>query len=119
MPVYEYECHRCGKTSSFMEKMFERPRLFGKKRRCRYCGSKKLDKVISRCAGKVERTYTESLNELKSLGNVTFSPPPPKPAWGDGPPPGGCPYEKAAQADQAKKDKEKADRKAREPIEVR
>lgn len=119
MPVYEYECSRCKKVSSFMEKMFKRPRLFARKKRCRYCGSKKLTKIISSCAGKVERTYTESLNELAGMGNVTFTPPPPKPSWGDGPPPGGCPYEKMAKEEKANKDKEKADRKAREPISVR
>ena len=119
MPVYEYECEKCGKISSFKEKMFERPRLFGRKKKCAHCGSKKLKKVISQCAGKVERTYTESLNELAGMGNVTFSPPPPKPSWGDGPPPGGCPYEKMAKEEESKKAREKAEKKAKEPIDVR
>ena len=114
MPLYEYECEKCGEVTSFMEKMFERPRFFGPKRRCRRCNSKKLHKVISKCAGKVQRTYTENLNELKSMGNVSFSPPPPKPPWGDGPPPGGCPYENAA-----KKEKKKDDKKNNSPIIVR
>ncbi len=119
MPVYEYECQKCGQVSSFVEKMFERQPLFFGKKRCKHCRSKKLKKIISHCAGKVERTQNEMMNELKSMGNVQFTPPPPKPPWGDGPPPGGCPYEKAAKAEEAKKAKAKADKKAREPITVR
>ena len=119
MPVYEYECQKCGRISSFMEKMFERPRLFRRKRRCKHCGSKKLVKVVSSFSSKVERTQNEMMNELKSMGNVTFTPPPPKPPWGDGPPPGGCPYENAAKEDEAKTAKETADKKAKEPIVVR
>jgi putative FmdB family regulatory protein len=120
MPIYEYECAKCGEISSFMEKMFKQPTLLSllgfKQRKCKQCGSKKLTKVISKFASKVERTQNETLNELKSMGNVNFTPAPPKPSWGDGPPPGGCPYEKSAKAEQSKK---KADRKAKEPIEIR
>jgi len=118
MPIYEYECLDCGHVSSFMEKMFERPRLFGRKRRCEKCRGKKLHKIVSRFGSSVERTRTEMLNELKSMGNVQFVPPTPKPPWGDGPPPGGCPYEKQAQDEQTKKEKEEHDRKAKEPIVV-
>lgn len=115
MPIYEYECKKCGRTSSFMEKMFERPRLFFGKKRCKHCGSKKLRKIISSFSSKVERTRNETLNELKSMGNVTFTPPAPKPPWGDGPPPGGCPYEKMAKEDENKK---KARDKSTERIEL-
>jgi putative FmdB family regulatory protein len=119
MPVYEYQCKSCGKVSSFIEKMFERPRLFKRKKRCKHCGGKKLEKILSVCAGKVERTHTESLNELKSMGNVQFTPPNPKPPRGNGPPPGGCPYEKAAKEELGAKEKQAAEKKAREPIRVR
>ncbi len=123
MPFYEYECEKCGRVTTLMEKMFKTPSLLEllgfKKRKCEHCGSKKLKKIISSCAGKVERTQNETLNELKSMGNVSFTPAPPKPAWGDGPPPGGCPYEKAAKEEEAKSAKAEADRKAREPIVVR
>lgn len=123
MPVYEYECRKCKKVNTFTEKMFPRLTIwqllgFGKKK-CKNCGSKDLKKIVSAFSSKVERTYTENLNELKSMGNVNFVPPPPKPPWGDGPPPGGCPYEKAAKEEQAKLEKEKAEKKAREPIVVR
>lgn len=116
MPIYEYECRDCGHVSSFMEKMYERPRLFRRKRRCEKCRGKRLKKVVSGFGVSVERSQTEMMNELKSMGNVQFVPPTPKPAWGDGPPPGGCPYEKQHQEELAKKEKEKKDRKAKEPI---
>ncbi|MDP8254471.1 MAG: zinc ribbon domain-containing protein [Candidatus Alcyoniella australis] len=89
MPIYEYECRRCGATTSFIEKMFQRPRLFGSRRRCSKCGSKKLVKVVSSFSSKVERTRTETLNEMAGMGNVQFVPQQSQP---QGPPPGGCPY---------------------------
>jgi len=115
MPIYEYECLDCGHVTSFREKMFERPRLFKRKRRCAKCKSKKLKKIISGVAVKVERTQTEMLNELKSMGNVQFTQQPqmPQPT---GPPPGGCPYEAQLKADQKKKEAEEKERKAKEPI---
>ena len=123
MPLYEYECEKCGKVSTFMEKVYQEPsfwELLGfKKRKCEHCGSKNLQKVISLSSSKIERTQNETLNELKSMGNVQFTPAPPKPEWGDGPPPGGCPYEKMAKEEGAKKAKEDAEKKAREPIVIR
>lgn len=104
MPVYEYRCEKCGHISSFMEKMFERPRLFARKKKCKACGGKKLVKVPSAFGLSVERTQAETLNELKSLGNVQFVPRTPDPTP-TGPPPGGCPYcqEKPAEKDDTKK----------------
>jgi len=118
MPMYEYECQECRRISTFMEKMFERPRLFARKKKCRHCGSKQLKKVLSGFGVSVQRTQTEVLNELKSMGNVQFVPPPPKPPWGDGPPPGGCPYEKQVKEEESKKAAEEEERKAKEPIVV-
>ena len=103
VPVYEYECERCGKVSSFAEKMLAREPLFFGRRKCPHCKSKKLRRVMSSFAAQGTRTYNEQLNELKSMGNVQFVPPQPKPPWGDGPPPGGCPYENAEKAETAKK----------------
>ncbi len=114
MPIYEYECASCGHISSFMEKMYERPRLFGKKRRCQKCGGKKLRKVPSGFGVSVERTQAEMMNELKSMGNVQFVPQYPNSAP-TGPPPGGCPYEIQAKAEAEKEEKE---RKAKAPIVV-
>jgi len=116
MPVYEYQCFKCGNISSFMEKMNEMPPLLFGRKRCKHCGSKKINKVVSGFAAKAERTNVEMLNELKSMGNVSFSPPPPKPPWGDGPPPGGCPYERAEKEEQEKK---KNERPKQETITIR
>ena len=115
MPVYEYECEKCQKVSSFTEKMFEREPLFFGRKKCPHCGSRKLRRVMSAFAAHPKMSYTDELNELKSMGNVQFVPPPPKPPWGDGPPPGGCPYEKAAQDESKAKEQEKKD----SPIVVR
>ena len=115
MPIYEYRCEKCGEITSFMEKMFERPRLFGRRRRCRRCGGKKLVKVLSGFGVSVERTHNEMLNELKSMGNVQFVPRQASPAP-TGPPPGGCPYEKQFKEEERKKAEAEKERKAREPI---
>lgn len=105
MPVYEYRCEKCGKVSSFVEKMFEPPRLFFGRKKCTHCGSRKLTKILSKVAGHVERTQTEMMNELKSMGNVQFVPQ--SPMQNQGPPGGVCPYEAAEKAakDKAEKDK--------------
>jgi len=101
MPVYEYRCEKCGHVSSFVEKMFERPRLFARKKRCGACGAKKLVKIPSAFGVSVERSRNEMLNELKSLGNVQFVPRGPEPTP-TGPPPGGCPYCQEKPEDDAK-----------------
>ena len=115
MPVYEYECEKCGTVSTFVEKMFEPPKLFFGRKKCPKCGGKKLHKVMSAFSAHAVKSYPDQLHELKRMGNVQFVPPPPKPAWGDGPPPGGCPYENAAKADEEKK-KKIDDEKRRSPI---
>jgi putative FmdB family regulatory protein len=118
MPVYEYRCEKCGHVSSFVEKMFEPPRLFFGKKKCRKCGSRKLTKILSAVSGHVQRTQTEMMNELKGMGNVNFVPNYQRPT---GPPGGVCPYEagEKAQQEKATKEKAEADKKAREPIIVR
>lgn len=101
MPLYEYECEKCGHRSTFMEPMFDEPSLFRKKRRCERCGSKKLKRVYSSFGVSISRSTAEMLDEMKHHAKIQFVPPPPKPPWGDGPPPGGCPYEKMAQQEQS------------------
>ncbi len=89
MPIYEYECKKCGTVSSFYEKVDE----WGFwRRKCENCGSRKLKKVLSSFTPSASRSSTETLNELKQMGNVQFVPKH-VPPWGTGPPPGGCPYE--------------------------
>ncbi len=91
MPIYEYKCDKCGAVSSYLEKIDE---WHWRRRKCKKCRSRKTRKVLSRFSSSVERTQTETMNELKQMGNVQFVPKS-TPPWGDGPPPGGCPYENA------------------------
>lgn len=44
MPIYEYRCHDCGKTSELLVGMTQDDREV----RCKYCGSNKMDKMLSR-----------------------------------------------------------------------
>ena len=97
MPIYEYKCQRCRQTSSFFEKMSEvgQERLFfWKRKKCSYCGSRKLERVYSAFAARKTESYADMLNEMSKLGPVNFVPRPPSMP---GPPPGGCPYAAEAQ----------------------
>jgi putative FmdB family regulatory protein len=42
MPIFEYECKKCGKRSEFLESSGKRL-----SRRCSYCGSSSLEKLFS------------------------------------------------------------------------
>jgi putative FmdB family regulatory protein len=44
MPIYEYRCHRCGKTVEIMQKFSDLPLS-----RCPWC-SGKVSKIISNCS---------------------------------------------------------------------
>jgi putative FmdB family regulatory protein len=103
LPIYEYRCTKCSAVSDYFEK-FNEWHLFGRK--CKKCGSRKTKKIPSTFSSSVARTHTETLNELKHLGNVQFSPRH-TPPWGEGPPPGGCPYEKMEQEENKKAEGEK------------
>jgi len=116
MPLYEYECEKCGHRSTFAEPMFDEPRLFQKKKRCEKCRSKKLKRVYSDFGISVSRSTSEMLDELKQHAKIQFVPPPPKPPWGDGPPPGGCPYEKMAQQES---DKTESAHESTKPVEIK
>ena len=100
MPIYEYKCAKCGAVTSFFEKLDEHHWL---NRKCKKCGSRKTRKIMSSFSSSVARTSTETMNELKQMGNVQFVPKY-TPPWGEGPPPGGCPYEKMEQEEKPKQD---------------
>ncbi len=96
MPIYEYKCKKCGKISSFMEKVDEF-RILGRK--CTNCGSRRTKKVMSGFSTSKRADMPSMINELKKYGPVNFVPGTP-PA--QGPPPGGCPYgapDKSAKSD--------------------
>ena len=44
MPIYEYRCHKCGKTVEVMQKFSDQPLS-----RCPHC-SGKVSKIISNCS---------------------------------------------------------------------
>ena len=44
MPIYEYGCHKCGKTTEIMQKFSDQPLS-----RCPSCGGK-VFKIISNCS---------------------------------------------------------------------
>lgn len=88
MPIYEFECKKCGKVSSFVEKVNEKRSWFSR-RKCQSCGSAKLMRIISTCSASFSRTEAESLNELSKMAPINFVQ---RPAGYGSPPPGGCPY---------------------------
>jgi len=80
-------------VSEYLEKQGEWHLL---PRKCRQCGRRTTRRIVSPFSSTVQRSHTETLNDLQRMGNVNFAPSRP-PAWGHGPPPGGCPYENAAE----------------------
>lgn len=89
MPIYEYRCRKCGAVSEYLEKQDEWHLL---PRKCKQCGRRKTKRIVSPFSSTVARSYAETLNELKQMGNVRFVPRQTTPS-GEGPPAGGCPYE--------------------------
>jgi len=92
MPIYEYECKKCQKVTSILERHIKKPfwsKLFKKpKLRCENCGSKELTRILSTFSVDGRQSMSDSLNEISKMGNVNFVPQQ-RPM---GPPPGGCPY---------------------------
>ena len=85
MPVYEYECLKCGARNEFLETLGGGRVL---PRRCAKCGGVKMKRVVS---GFV---YNRPVT-LEDLGvKVQYQPAAPSMPQPEftGPPPGGCPY---------------------------
>lgn len=66
MPIYEYECELCKRISSFL--------ILGSERltpHCRYCGSKRVRRIISRiCILKGEEKRMEELLDPVRLSDL-------------------------------------------------
>jgi putative FmdB family regulatory protein len=83
MPVYEYECKKCGTRNEFIESLGA-GRIVIKK--CSNCGSGRLKKIVSRAVYHKEVT-------LEDLGvKVQYQQQPATPSMPQGPPGGKCPY---------------------------
>jgi putative FmdB family regulatory protein len=93
MPLYEYQCRKCGHVTTFIERIDEWKFW---RRKCEKCRSRKLNRLYSSFSVKASRTTNEMLNELNQMGNVQFVPQYPMPQQPAGPPPGGCPFAKEA-----------------------
>lgn len=100
MPLYEYRCLKCNKINTFLEKTQQKKLLWFSrdKKACTYCGSKKLEKIISNFAVSAKQGYADMLNDISKMGPVNFVPDYRMP----GPPPGGCPYAKQAESPSSK-----------------
>ena len=65
MPIYEYECTKCGAMEEIFQKLSEKPRL-----KCRHC-SGKLHKLISQSSFHLKGTgwyVTDYANKSKNTG---------------------------------------------------
>lgn len=72
MPIYEYACQECHRTSSVL---VLNPRNHSPVT-CRHCGSMKLERLLSRFAApKSEEARLESLADPANLGEIDESDP--------------------------------------------
>ena len=96
MALYEYKCPKCGRITSFLEKISSKDSFLTKlKRRCKNCGSHKLVRIFSTFTAIRQESTADMFNEISRMGPVNFVPDH-RPL---GPPPGGCPYAKQANSD--------------------
>ncbi len=67
MPIYEYRCQHCGKKSEFLTfKVSDKVEAV-----CRYCGSEKMQRLISRVRVIMsEETRLESLADPSKFGDL-------------------------------------------------
>jgi putative FmdB family regulatory protein len=71
MPIYEYRCHRCGKTIEAVQKFSDQPLS-----RCPSC-SGKVSKIISNCSFQLKGSgwYVTDYKKKDSGGNGKASEP--------------------------------------------
>lgn len=99
MPIYEFECKKCGFITSFLEKVVEVGLFRFFKRKCEKCGSRKLKKIFSTFSPNSVKSEADTMNELSRMGNINFVPQSPSMGNHHGPPPGGCPYANSSSDD--------------------
>jgi len=92
MPMFEYECADCGAVTAIAEQS-DSGRIAARK--CGKCGGRKLKRVMS------SFVYNPPVTLGRICAPLSGAPQPPQ-----GPPPGGCPYEKMAKEEEEKKKKE-------------
>ncbi|MEW5947267.1 MAG: zinc ribbon domain-containing protein [bacterium] len=98
MPVYEYECRKCGERHEFLES----PGSPMPVKKCRKCGGVRFKRAVSGFTYNPPVTL-EDLG-VKVVPRYDYRP--------KGPPPGGCPYEKQFKEEEEKKRrKEQEDKK--------
>lgn len=67
MPIYEYRCRDCGKKSTFVTLSIKS----SLEPECRYCGSRNLEKMVSRVAfHRSEESRLESLADPSKLAGL-------------------------------------------------
>ena len=67
MPIYEYECRKCGKRMSFLILTLEK----AKDLECKFCKSRELNRLMSRFAAvKSEESRLESLADPSKLAGL-------------------------------------------------
>ena len=67
MPIYEYACQECHRTSSVLVLNPRNPSLVS----CRHCGGSRLERLLSRFAApKSEEARLESLADPANLGEI-------------------------------------------------
>ncbi len=91
MPIYEFQCKKCGEITSFVERVDE-IKFFS--RRCQKCRSRRLSRVMSAFSTRKQESMSDLVNQMRQVGNVQFVPQQPGMT---GPPPGGCPYAQPAE----------------------
>ena len=64
MPIYEYQCKKCGKEFEVIQKMDEG----GEDLKCPSCGAKKPEKIMSCCFSSLKGGETTSTSPSSSCG---------------------------------------------------
>ena len=67
MPLYEYKCNKCGKTSEFLESANKG----NISRKCPHCGKSSLEKLLSIPTGMIMRNRNNSFQRTDTCCGST------------------------------------------------